>query len=309
VSISVVIATQNVVGVIGQCLDSLLPYYWDGHIKEIIVVDGQSTDGTIEILQKYPVKVIPDEFRSPYIFSTPRNLGWQATSAEVIMFIDADAYLGPGFFPQVGKLFEDDKVGGIGCRQLPIITNRVSKTIGQWWDYHFGNIKSLTDREGKPASLVQKLYWRAAGFSDQVVISGPCYLVSRKRLEELGGFDELSQYGCEDIRLSQRLTEKGWKIKWWLEAPLYHYPKDSITGLMKQRYFWGKRDGYPLWGSSTALHHSILPMLLRLGTPIMGLRLAIRYRNLLHLLLFPLAHYAWIAGYLVAFAKARGGKD
>jgi glycosyltransferase involved in cell wall biosynthesis len=306
---SVVIATQNVARVIGQCLDSLLPYYQHGYIKEIIVVDGLSEDGTTEIVNKYPVKLLFDEYRNPYIFSIPRNIGWQAASADVIMFIDADAYLSEGFFPEIHKFFEDKAIGGIGCRQLPIISNKVTKTIGEWWHYHFDNLKSLAETDYKPGSFIQKIYCKAVGFSEQVVISGPCYLVRRKCLEALEGFDELSQYGCEDIRLSQRITEKGWKVEWWLEAPVYHYPKGGIMSLIKQRYFWGKRDGFPIWKSPGSFLHKIFPILIRLGTPVIGLRLAIRYRNPLHLLLFPLAHYSWIAGYLIAFAKTRGGKE
>jgi len=308
-SVSVVITTQNVAKVISQCLDSLLPYYQQGYIKEIIIIDGQSTDGTADIVRKYPVKLIFDNYRNPYILSIPQNSGWQAASADIIMFLDSDACLSEGFFTHIHKAFEDEKIGGIGCLQLPVVNNRVMKTIGEWWHYHFDNLRSLAMTGNKPTSFMKKAYCKAAGFSEQVVISGPCYLVRRECLESLGGFDKLSQYGCEDIRLSQRITENGWEVKWCFEATVYHYPRDSVSGLIRQRFFWGNRDGFPLWKTPGGVLHKIIPILIRLGTPVLGLRLALRYRNPLHLLLFPLAHYSWIAGYLTAAFQTRGNKE
>jgi len=303
--VSVVIATQNVAKFIGKCLASLVPYYKQNYIEEIIVVDGQSTDGTLNIVRRYPVKLIPDKFRNPYVLSIPQDKGWRVASGQLVMFIDSDAYIGKGFFPKVLEFFEDKTVGGVGCRQIHIPGNNIMRTIGEWWNYHFDSLKNLEKLGSKPQTFIHKIYCKAVGFSDEVVISGPCYLVRRECLEAVGGFDELSNYGCEDIRLSQRITKAGWKVKWWFEAPVYHYPPNNIKSLIKQRYFWGQRDGYPNWKSADKWYSKLLPAVIRLGTPVVGLRLAIRYKNPLHLFLFPLAHYAWVVGYLSSFARSR----
>jgi len=301
-SVSVVIATQNVAGVIGQCLDSLLPYYEQGYISEIIVVDGQSTDQTRDILKEYPVKLIIDEHRIPYNPSFVRNIGWRAAKSELIMFIDADAYLGEAFFPRAADMFSDKMVGIVGCRQLPIIENRVMKTTGEWWDYQTHYTREI---HVKPDNLIHRMYCKALGFSSEsIVVVGACYIVRKKCLEQVGGFDE--QGDCADMPLSLAIVKSGYRARWYFDAPCYHRPRDSVKGLCTQRYYWGKNDCFHILNSSESWYNKLLPALIRLGTPILGLRLAIRYRNPWHLLLFPLAHYAWIVGYLTTLVK--GGR-
>ena len=52
------------------------------------MVDGNSTDGTVEKAKRFPVEIIRESGRgSP---SNARNLGAQASSGEILFFLDAD---------------------------------------------------------------------------------------------------------------------------------------------------------------------------------------------------------------------------
>lgn len=303
-SISVVTLTRNNIATIDQCLSSLMPYYEQGYISEVVVVDDHSADGTVEAVKRYPVKLLFNEREG--MVAVSRNIGWQNTSQELVMFLDSDAYLGEGFFPGIIDFFGDKALGIVGAYNQPVVKNKVMKTVGEWWNYHRDNLRKIGDA---PSSWFQRLYCYASAYNErQPSISGPCYIVRRTCLQGIGGFDE-HYHTSEELYLSHRITGMGWKAIWWLEAPLFHYPRATVKELVRQRYRWGKLDYVFLTGSARAYHHKIISLIVRLGTPIMGLRLALRHRNPLHLLLFPLAHYAWIAGYLAAFARARGGKE
>ena len=234
--LSVIIVTQNASKYLAKCLDSLVPYYQQGQISEIIIVDGQSRDGTRDIIGKYPVRLVNDIFRNPYNPSFPRNIGWKLTAAELVMFIDSDAYLGEGFFPRLFECFADKNVGIVGCRQIPIVENKVMETIGQWWDYQMSKSKEIVDT---PHGIIQKLFTRALGSSSthQNVV-GPCYIIRRKCLEQTGGFSE--EEDCADTPLSLAISEHGYDAEWWFDAPLYHRPKESVRGLFKQRLLYGR---------------------------------------------------------------------
>lgn len=290
---SVVIPTKNNAATIGQCLASLIPYYEQGYISEIVVVDAHSIDGTLEIVNKFPTKVLFDEGVSPYL---ARELGWRNTSGELVLFTDADTYLGKDFFPAIYRFFEDPQIGIVGVWERAVLTNRIGRTIGEWWIYHANNLRKLLYSNPNSWSLFQRLYHRVVfGGEKCVTTSGPCFIVRRDCLEAVGGFE--CPQGSADVLLSKRIIDKGWKATWWLEAPLYHYPPTSLRQLIGQRRRWGKTDAVIHKGSLEAYQKAIL-VIARFGTPIIGLMLALRFKNPLHLLLFPLAHYAWIAGYL-----------
>ncbi len=54
---------------------------------EVIVMDGNSKDGTVQIVQKYPVKVISIRLNAPAAY----NYAMKIASHPVLGFVDADA--------------------------------------------------------------------------------------------------------------------------------------------------------------------------------------------------------------------------
>ena len=88
---SFIIPTKNNAGTIEQCLNSLLRYRES--IKDIIVVDGQSTDGTLDIVRKFPVKILADPGKGQNL---AYEIGWRNSEGDIVIFMDADAYLGEG---------------------------------------------------------------------------------------------------------------------------------------------------------------------------------------------------------------------
>ena len=84
--ISIVIPIRNGSKTIEKCLDRL----YSSTIKdiEVVVVDDASTDNTIEILKRYPVKIVElAQCRGP---SFARNRGVEAASSKYIFLIDSD---------------------------------------------------------------------------------------------------------------------------------------------------------------------------------------------------------------------------
>lgn len=81
--ISVIILTRNEEANIVDCLESVA---W---ADEIVIVDNDSTDRTVELVKKFGVKKI---IKSPMgnNFADHRNLGAQAASGEWLLYVDAD---------------------------------------------------------------------------------------------------------------------------------------------------------------------------------------------------------------------------
>ena len=298
---SVVIPTKNSLDTIRECLDSLMLYHQVGYISEIVIVDGHSTDGTLDTLKDYPVKVLFERVKGS--IGLAYDLGWRDTQGEIVILFDSDVYLGKGFFPRILELLSDD-VGWISCVPEAVVTSSLTKTQGEDWS------RGMLTQE--PTRL-QRLYTRIAyGLSDEPLCGGPCMVVRRSCLEEVNGFQGLHPETlacCGDISVSQRVAARGWKTIWWHDAPLYHHPRSSFKGLMKQMHGYGRsiaflhledefRKNFPWYNKAVSL-------LARLASPIIGVYLAIRHRNPRHLVLYPLPRYAVVAGYVAGWICAK----
>lgn len=302
--LTIVILTRNNIATIEECIESTMSYYKDGHINEIIVVDGHSTDGTQEIVKKYPIKFFQDDHKG---IANARNIGWRKASGEIILFLDSDAYLEKGFLPRILNFFEDENIAAVGCRVISVTKNNIMKTTGEWQSYHYDRLrKNLSS-----SNSFSDLYFRIIGLNNQIFISGPVYAIRRKCLEEINGFDEKHKSGGEEINLSKKLVDLGWKLTWWLDAPVYHHPRDSIRALIQERCEWGKGDYLFIIQSNenriTKAINLSLALISRIGSPVLGLWLAIKFKNPLHIMLFTLANYSWLKGFIIELASTRGG--
>jgi glycosyltransferase involved in cell wall biosynthesis len=119
--VSVIIPMRNEERSVGACLDSLLANHYPSDKLEIVVVDGQSTDRSREIVQ---VK----RRHSPQIrlLENPRkltpvamNIGIRAARGEVVCMINAHAYVSPDFLKRSIQTLQEheeaEAVGGILC--------------------------------------------------------------------------------------------------------------------------------------------------------------------------------------------------
>lgn len=311
-SISIVIPTKNNISTIDRCLSSLMPYYEQGYISEILVVDGHSTDGTLEVIENYPAKVIFEEGKGN--IGTAYDIGWRNTQGELVILLDSDVYLEGNFFPDVYKLLYDDNVGWVSCAARAVVVNRVTKAQDEEWIWH-------TEMLSPSSSWFQRLYGRIArGGGQERRCGGPCMVVRRICFEAVNGFRDLSSAalgqgtgGCVgDIIVSQRIAKLGWKTIWWQDSPIFHLPRTTFKGLTKQFYGYGKAEAYMHmereFAASYRWYQKVIGIIARLGSPAVGLMLAIRFRNPLQLIAYPLPRYAWVMGYIAGWAAAKKSK-
>lgn len=94
----------------GQFLESTILSVLDQEYPDLeyIIMDGGSTDGSLDIIKKYADRLScwvsePDEGQSHAI-----NKGWSMATGDVLAWINADDVYRPGAFSCVAKAFEDN---------------------------------------------------------------------------------------------------------------------------------------------------------------------------------------------------------
>lgn len=101
---------------IGRCLRALR----NEGVDEIIVIDGGSDDGTVEIAKRYA-----DVVKSSASYDSPakaRNEGIRIARGDVVAFVDADTVVAKGWLSSLKEGFSDDVVG-VGGPAHPLETD------------------------------------------------------------------------------------------------------------------------------------------------------------------------------------------
>ncbi|MCC2659912.1 MAG: glycosyltransferase, partial [Arthrobacter sp.] len=100
--VSVVVPARNAARWLGECLESIRAE----KPREIIVVDGCSTDDTVDIARSLGARVLSDEGRG---LPAARMLGVKNAISDVVALIDADVVLPAG---ALGGLLDEFKACG-----------------------------------------------------------------------------------------------------------------------------------------------------------------------------------------------------
>jgi glycosyltransferase involved in cell wall biosynthesis len=171
-SLSVVVPTYNEEDRIETCLDSVFAACGRA-ATEVIVVDSNSTDRTVELARQYPVsiyRIADDDLTTP---GAGRFVGQQAASGDQILFVDGDMRISGEWFDRARQVVSQrDDVAGV--------------------DGYLNSTNSTT------VESVEAL--RGVVLYDGDV------------LERVGGFDPFLR-ALEDIELGFRITGEGYVIQ------------------------------------------------------------------------------------------------
>jgi len=171
--ISVVVPALNEARGIVGCLEALAPLRAHGH--EVVVVDGGSDDGTVELARPLADRVLT----APRGRALQMNAGARAASGDALLFLHADVHL-----PE----------GANGMVREALATRRWGR-----FDVALDSPRALLALVGAMMNLRSRLTGIATG--DQALF------VRRDVFESAGGYAEIPL--MEDVELSARLRRLG----------------------------------------------------------------------------------------------------
>lgn len=82
---------------------------------EVILADSLSTDGTIELASRYPIKIVQLSDAADRSCGVGAEIGFRIASGEFVYILDADMEIDSSFLREAIRLLEEDaSVGGVG---------------------------------------------------------------------------------------------------------------------------------------------------------------------------------------------------
>lgn len=169
--ISVVIPSYNKVNYISQTLDSIIAQKYQN--LEVIIQDGGSTDGTLQIIKKYVnrySKVFRYESKKDKGQLDAINKGIGKTTGEILTFINADDIYLPEAFSEVAKQYlanpgafwfagRGKVVNTLGCEIAKAVT--CYKNVFLFLNLHFGLL--IFNYLMQPSVFLTRLAWQKYG--------------------------------------------------------------------------------------------------------------------------------------------------
>lgn len=187
--LSIVIKTLNEEEKIARAIESAIAAAKECQIPyEIIVADSVSTDRTVEIASRYPVRVVQFESIADRGCGAGVQLGYQYSRGDFVYIFDGDMEFMPGFLlTAVSYLHEHPDVGGVGgLIEDEYVRNDIDRIRV--------NNKSTSTAGNMPSLGQGGLYRRSA-------------------IEAAGGYAaDRNLLAWEEADLGMRLRAAGWRL-------------------------------------------------------------------------------------------------
>jgi GT2 family glycosyltransferase len=209
-----VILTKNSGRTLEKCLEAVARLKGEFE-PEVIIVDGGSTDNTLNIVEKYReelnIRVLYDDGKG---LGYARDIGWRASDADYIVMLDSDVIVNRDFLRRAVKLLQrDGKLGAVSAKLRPI-------SLDKGWLGRF-----------QEKNLAIYLHHLDPPYpAEAVALHTACTVFKRSVLEEIGGFNAYFNLAKEDSDISYRIRKAGYKLS-YLNVYALHLERARILKL------------------------------------------------------------------------------
>ncbi len=224
---SIIIPNYNGIKILRDCLVSLLEH--DRKPDQIVVVDNGSCDGSAEIVRKEFPLITLVSLRNNTGFTGANNAGMEASTGELLVLLNNDCIVEPGWLCNLEKRMEDPSIAAVTSSMRNINDVNTMDSAGGEIDW-MGFSRDIG--KGMPASR----------YTESMDIPFPCGGAAMIRRSALPNpsklfWDKLFLYQ-EDLDLGFELNRTGWRIVYEPAAVVRHmHSATSVRGsFLKESY-------------------------------------------------------------------------
>lgn len=238
VKVSIIIKALNEEAKIARAIESALEAV-SPFGGEVVLADSLSTDRTVEIASKYPIRIVQLKNAEDRCCGIGAQLGYLYANGEYVYLLDGDMKMHPQFLPAAIALMDKDiNVAGVGGRVI---------------ERNLDSLEYKARQNRAPVHL-------QPGIVDRLDGGG---LYRRAALEKVGFFTNSNLHSYEELDLAIRLRTQGFQLQRIDVDVVDHYGHNiPAAQLLKKRW-----NSLYICGSGEVLRSALgqphLPLLLK----------------------------------------------
>ena len=299
--VSIVIPHWNGIDVVTECLESLQKVTYPN--LEIIVVDNNSTDDSVNHIRKIFPKVIVFENDRNEGYAGGCNRGSEIAKGKYLLFLNNDTIHQPNWIePLVHLLDENPQIAAV----QPKILNYYQKNLFDYaggagglmdflvFPFARGRIFNEQEIDSNQYNSNEEIFWS----------SGTAFLVRKTAFEKAGKFDELFFAHMEEIDLCWRFHLLGYDV--WCEpsSVIYHKNAVSLPMYTEKKYYLNHRNSLLMLMTNYSVPLAIYVLPIRWALDVVAIIYAILQGDWQHIKGIAKAH-TWIVFHPIKLYKKR----
>lgn len=222
--ISIVIRTYNEQKHLPEVLESIKNQTYKNY--EVILIDSESTDKTVEIAKSYEVKVI-HILKKDFNYSYASNVGVKNATGDIVCFLSGHSVpVKENYLEKINEIFQDPKIGG--C-----YGDVIALKDGSFWEKAYnklGYIKNILFNRKNNIRLENTIHPGILSCSNASI---------RKTIFNKHLFaDELGKKGGEDVELAYRIIQDGLYIAQVPELLVKHSHGSDLKKFLRELKNW-----------------------------------------------------------------------
>ena len=210
--VSLYIPCFNAAETIHLCLEAVFKQKYP--LKGVLVVDDGSTDETVDIAAKYPVKIIRHKKNNGLAIA--RNTAIKNIKTGFIASLDADCQPESDWLKNLMKRFSSAKIVGVGGK---LLETYASSVFDLWRSVHM------------------KQYWEDKNTMPPFLF-GSNTIFRKKALMDIGLYNENYKNNYEDVDICGRFKKAGYTLIYEPKAIAHHLKNDNICSILDTYWRW-----------------------------------------------------------------------
>src|SRR5580704_9701502 len=199
---------------------------------------------------------------------------------EIVIVSDSDVRVEQGFLRAVVPPFADPRVGGVTCLYRGLTDGGFAADLEA-----LGNSADFA-----PGVLVARLF----GGLDFML--GSVMATTKKHLAEIGGFESLADYFCDDYELGNRIAARGYRVELSRFPVDIVYPQETMGDAFRHQLRWNLSIRYSRpWGHAGLVFSNWVPWAVLVGV-LVSWRAAVAYGGIALLFRMAMATSTGFAG-------------